>query len=228
MISSMLVLPGTSSGHSCAKRREVPRSQGRDVLSAEAPARNFVRRTAAARMLRGKFVVGNPDPKGVRCGERSRTSKRRRAREQHRASDRGRAGKKLEEWRSYRNCPQTGATAQDALQETTNDQTFCLAAVQATTYRRMQCADTKPHSVCNQPRDRARHGRQRRRYAAASIRRYRQVRRKQPAPHGTVRHRWVASATGASFRCSTISWTVAMRSPIQRMTGTAIELPSAR
>ena len=53
---------------------DVPRSQGRDVLSVEAPARNFVPGTAAARMLRGKFVVGNPDPKGVRRGERSRTS----------------------------------------------------------------------------------------------------------------------------------------------------------
>ena len=85
-----------------------------------------------------------------------------------------------------------------------------------------------PHSICDLPRDRARHGQQRRRYKAASICCL-QGKKLRNAPHGKVadpaRHRWHG---GASFRYSTISWTAAMRSPIQRITGTAIELPSAR
>ena len=172
---------------------------------------------ACSCFLRGKFVAGNPDPKGVRRGERSRTSKRRRARDQHRASDRGRAGKKLEEWRSYRNCPQTGATAQDALQKTANDQILCLAAIQATGNQRINRTHTKPHPACSLPRDRARHGRPRRWYTATPFRclHGKQLRN---APHGNTadpaRHRWHG---GASFRCRTISWTVAMRAPIQRM-----------
>jgi len=159
------------------------------------------------------------------CEAEPRSS--RRARGMHRASDRGRAGKKLEEWRSYRNCPQTGATAQDALQATANDKILCLAAIQATGNQRINRTHTKPHPACSPPSNRARHGQLRRWNVASPICRSRQVRQMQPAPYGNVadharhrRHGWT------SFRCITISWTAAMRSPIQRMTGTAIELPS--
>ena len=163
------------------------------------------------------------------CEAEPRSS--RRARGMHRASDRGSAGKKLEEWRSYRNCPQTGATAQDALQATANDQILCLAAIQATGNQRINRTHTKPHPACSLPRDRARHGRPRR-WNIATPFRCRHGKQLRNKPHGNTadpaRHRWVASATGASFRCINISWTAAMRAPIQRMTGTAIELPSAR
>ena len=97
----------------------------------------------------------------------------------------------------------------------------------ATTNQRVQCTHTKPHSVCNQPSNRVRRGRQRRWNVAAPFR-CRHGKKLRNAPRGSTadpaRHRWHG---GTSFRCTTITWTAAMRSPIQRMTGTAIELPSA-
>ena len=141
----------------------------------------------------------------------------------------GEQGGNSEEWRSYRNLRRLGRL-QDALQKTANDPILRLAAIQATTNQRVQCTHTKPHSFCSPPSNRARYGRLRRRYTAALIRCW-HGKRLRNAPHGSTadpaRHRWVASATGVSFRCIRISWTAAMRSPIQRMTGTAIELPSA-
>ena len=96
----------------------------------------------------------------------------------------------------------------------------------ATTNQRVKSTHTKPHFVSRLPRDRARHGRLRRWNVAASFR-CRHGKQLRNAPHGSTadpaRHGWHG---GASFRCSTISWTAAMRAPIHRMTGTAIELPS--
>jgi hypothetical protein len=98
----------------------------------------------------------------------------------------------------------------------------------ATGNLRVKCTHTKPHSVCSPPSNRARQGRPRRWNVAVPFR-CRHGKKLRNAPHGSTadpaRHRWHG---GASFRCSTIPSTAAMRSPIQRMTGTAIELPSAR
>ena len=163
--------------------------------------------------LRGKFVAGNPDPKGVRRGERSRTSKRRRARDQHRASDRGRAGKNWRNGARAEILRRPGRLLRTHFRQPPTIKFSVSPPSPATRSPRVKCTHTKPHPVCRLPSDRARHGRLRRRYTAASIC-CRHGKRLRNAPHGEVRHRWVASATGASFRCINISWTAAMRSPI--------------
>ena len=189
---------------------DVPRSQGQAALFRRVwkmffaffAQKIFWKPKPEGHRLRRNHLSVSGDPCAAVCEAEPRSS--RRAREKHRASDRGRAGEKLEEWRSRRNCPQTGATAQDALQATANRRTFCLAAVRATSSQRVKCTHTKPHFVCSPPRNRARHGRQMRWNAAAPFR-CRHGKQLRNAPHGNTadpaRYRWHG---GASLRCITI------------------------
>lgn len=220
MISSMLVFARNCLGHSCAKRREVPRSQVPSGVFFGGSGKCFLR------SLHKRFS-GNRNPEGARHSERSRDAPCRRAREQHRASDRGRAGEKLEEWRSYRNLRRLGRLLKMHFRKPPTIKFSVSPPSKATSNQRVQCTHTKPHSLCSPSSNRARHGRPRRRYTAAPIR-CRHGKRLRNAPYGNVadhaRHRWHG---WTSFRCTTIWWTAAMRSPIQRMTGTAIELTSA-
>ena len=182
MISSMLVLPGFHSGHSCAKRREVPRSQGRDVLSAEAPGRNFQRVLCAGNLLletqtRRAFAVANEAEHRSAAGRGSST-------------ERVTEGEQGKNWRNGARA-EISADWGDCKTHCRKPPTIQFSVSppsRATTDQRVQCTHTKPHSICGPPRDRARHRRPRRWYIAASIRcrHGKQLRNK---PHGEVRHR---------------------------------------
>ena len=141
---------------------DVPRSQGQAALFrrvwkmffAFCAQKIFWKPKPVGHRLRRNHLSVSGDPCAAVCEAEPRSS--RRAREQHRASDRGRAGEKLEEWRSYRNLRRLGRLLKTHCRQPRTDEPSVSPPTSATTNRRVQCTHAKPHSVCGPPRDRAR------------------------------------------------------------------------